>query len=241
MQLRTLFYLALVSALSSCATQNLLYTEAEGPLIDLMHTGSVYHHRIKTDDKVSLSIWNHDDMSVGSVFSIYNSNEAYGKWVLVDADGNVKLPKIGNVTIGGLTCPEAADTLEKYYATDLVDPVIVVKVLNREVTILGEVRTPGTYVLEKERNSIAEIFGKAQGFDKYADIDQVQLIRNGISYKLDLTSMSDDMLHTIIVESGDLIQVPSRKSKRFEQRVPVLIPFSSAITALAVVFSLVAR
>ena len=96
--------------------------------MELVKSDTVHYQTIKTDDKISLSIWNHDDMSIGSVFSIYNSNEAYGKWVLVDKAGFVSFPKIGKVKVSGLNCPQAADTLQALFAKYLVDPIIVVKV-----------------------------------------------------------------------------------------------------------------
>jgi polysaccharide export outer membrane protein len=225
----------------SCSTQNLFETSVEGQLIDLVSTDSLFHHVIRVDDKVSLSIWNHDDISVGSLFSMYSSNEAFGKWVLVDANGQVKLPQIGNVQLAGLTCPEAADTLEKMYGLNLVDPVIVVKVLNRQATVLGEVRLAGNYILEKERNTVTELIGMAQGFTLFADYEEVRLIRNGISYKLDFTVLSDRMEHVIVVEAGDIINVPARKAKTIEQKSKMLIPFSSALTAIAVAISISLR
>ncbi len=224
----------------SCKTQYLFESEQQGNLNELMITDTIaYENTIKTDDKVSLSIWNHDDMSIGSVFSIYNSNEAYGKWVLVDANGFVTLPKIGRVALRGQTCSAAADTLTKLYAKYLVSPVIVVKVLNREVTILGEIRTPGTYTLEKESNTLIEIIGKAQGFERYANFKKVQLIRNGISYNIDMTKLTKDMIHSIIVESGDVINIPSKRGKGLDQKAPTLIPFASALTAIVVALSLI--
>jgi len=224
--------------LSSCNTQNLFRTSNSGSISDLINGDENYHHVIQKDDKISLSIWNHDDMSVGSVFSIYNSNEAYGKWILVDEHGQVVLPKIGTYAIGGLTCPSAADSLKNRYAKFLVDPVIVVKVLNREVTLLGELRTPGTYILEKEKNTITEVLGMAEGFANYADLAKVQVIRNGVSYNLDLTKLDESLLHNIVIESGDIIHVPSKRGKSLDQKAPTLIPFSSSLTAIAVVISI---
>ncbi|MFT6761068.1 MAG: polysaccharide export outer membrane protein [Psychroserpens sp.] len=213
----------------------------QGDVTSLMQTGPFYEHYILPDDKISLSIWNHDDLSIGSVFNIYNSNEAYGKWVVVEANGHVQLPKLGNVRMGGLTCSEASEKLSQLYAEYLIDPIVVVKVLNREVTVLGEVRTPGTYILEKERNTLTDLIGKAQGFETYADYKKVQLIRNGISYTIDLTTLDDSMSHMLVVETGDIINVPSRNGKTFDRKITTLIPLASVITALGVVASIFLR
>ncbi len=236
--LQPLFYLILLLLGNACTNKNVFMSRSSGDISELANLDSMYYHRIKPDDKISLSIWNHDDMSVGSVFSIYNSNEAYGKWILVEANGEIVLPKIGTVNIGGMTCPEAALMLKNKYEKYLVNPLIVVKVLNREVTVLGEVRTPGVYTIDKERFTLTEAIGKAQGFEKYANFKKVQLIRDGVSYSINLLKLDDRELHAIIVESGDIINVPSRRGKRLDQKAPTLIPFASALTALALVISL---
>jgi polysaccharide export outer membrane protein len=226
-------------SLYSCASLNLFRGDQNADLEEILHQDSNYVSQIKVDDKISLSIWNHDDMSIGSLFSIYNSNESYGKWVLVESDGKVTLPQIGRVQLQGLTCSNAADTLTKLYSNKLVNPVIVVKILNRQITILGEVRTPGTYTIEKESNTISEIIGNAQGFMPYADLEKIQLIRNGKSYELNLTTFDSNGLHSVIVHSGDIINVPSRRGKGLDQKAPTLIPFTSVATAFAIVFSLI--
>jgi polysaccharide export outer membrane protein len=160
--------------------------------------------------------------------------------VLVDAAGYTMLPKLGKVRLGGLTCVEAADTLANLYSAFLVDPILVVKVLNRDVTILGEVRTPGKYILEKESNTLTEIIGNAQGFEFYADKKKVQLIRNNKSYQIDFTKLQDNN-YQILVQAGDVINVPTRRGKAIDKKAPTLIPFASAITALAVIASIVLK
>ena len=48
-------------------------------------------------------------------------------------------------------------TLTTLYSRLIVNPVIVLKVPNREVTVLGEVKSPGTLQLEKEYTSLVEV------------------------------------------------------------------------------------
>lgn len=235
------FMIMVLGSLFSCSTQQLLMSENHADIIDLLPKDSAYQHRIQVDDKLSLSIWNHDDLSIGSVFSIYNSNEAFGKWVLIDEDGNAQLPKIGEVHLEGLTCIEAADTLERLYAKHIKDPIIVAKVLNRHVTVLGEVRMPGYIILEEEQVNLMDVIGKAQGFSDYADLSSVRLVRGNKSYYLDLQELESVFYHNIIVHSGDILIVSSKKGKSLDQKAPTLIPFASALTAIAVFSTLIIK
>lgn len=224
--------------MQSCKVQNLFETEQYTDIQLLERPGSDYQHRIQADDKISVSIWNHNDLSIGSVFNIYNSNEAFGKWILVDKTGYASMPKIGPVYLEGMTCKAAADSLIERYKGFLVDPVIVVKVLNRNVTILGEVTQPGNYLLEKERTVLTEIIGHAEGFTSEAELSKIQLIRDGRNFLLDLSSMNQS-LHELTLFSGDVLVVPSKRGKPFHERSPTLIPFASFLTALALTFSVI--
>ncbi len=239
--LRPLFLLiAFAILLTSCSFQNIFVTDKHNDLTELLRMDTVYEHRIDVDDKLTISVWNHDNMSIGSLFGIYSSNQVYGRWIMVDARGDAVLPKIGRIRLAGLTTKEAGDKLSKRYADMLVEPIIVVKVLNRDVTILGEVRSPGKYILEKEKNTLIGIIGDAQGFNFYADKECVQLIRNNKSYKIDFTKLMHNN-YQILVQSGDVIHIPSRRGKAIDKKAPTLIPFASVLTALAVVLSIISR
>ena len=234
----TPFLITIALFVSSCAYQNILESDNQNDISELLTINSNYQYRIKVDDKLSISIWNHDNMSIGSLFGIYNSNEVYGKWVMVDAAGYIMVPKFGRIRLIGLTCVEAADALASLYSEILVDPNLVVKVLNRDVTILGEVRTPGKYIIEKQRNTLTEIIGFAQGFEFYADKKKVQLIRNNKSYIIDFTRLINNN-YQILIQAGDVINIPTRIGKSIDKKAPTLIPFASALTALALIFSVV--
>ena len=83
---------------SSCITQNLVSRSKKDETNVKAETQVFaydpnYVYTLKKDDKINISIWDHDDMSVGSIYGIYNSNEVYGKWLMLDADGNVEVPK----------------------------------------------------------------------------------------------------------------------------------------------------
>ena len=237
MLLLGLFYL------SSCKTTNLFEATNYANLDSLSKaSASMQLYRIKTDDKISVSIWNHDDLSVGSVFGIYNSNEVYGKWVMVNQIGEISLPEVGTVNVKGLTIHEAEKMLSEKYAKFIVKPTIVVKVLNREITVLGEVRKPGKIILEKEMTSVVEILAEAGGLDYYADKKNIKLIRgtkNGpVQFDLNLTKKNDFIAQTLPVQSGDVLYIPAKNGKASDKKITYLLPIASIVTALAVVGAL---
>lgn len=241
--MKTLLKLVLLALLfSSCKTQNLL--EEKKQTIDKItfQYDKNYQYKIRKDDKISLSVSGEDNLSVGSVYGIYNSNEVYGKWLLVDANGNIEIPKIGTTYIIGKTIPEMKDLLKTELKKWIINPVVDVKVLNKEITILGEVRTPGTIQVDKDHNNLFEMISKTGGFEFYANLKSIKILRqedeNVKVTNLDLTK-SDDILNTnILLHPGDIIIVPSKKNKEFDKRVATIIPFTTTITAAAIIMGL---
>lgn len=235
--------LLIMALFSSCATQNLF----EGQLRSSKKTdvnlfsASIADYKIRTGDKLTMSIWAHDDLSIGSLFGVYNSNEVYGKWVFVDAAGTVMLPKLGQTHLSGMNLKEAGDFLSEKYATFLVDPIIIVKVLNKEVSVLGDVITQGRFPLEKDYISLVDILAMAGGFDTYANKKAIKIIRGGKEnpkeYVVDLTSMPDYKLSNIAILPDDIVYVPSRKGKMFDRRSTSILPLTSVLSTIAIIIS----
>lgn len=233
---KLLLYSCLVTAmLSSCAYGRFMETDEDpNPAILLAQNPDV--HVLRVDDKITVSVWDHNDVSLGSIFSIYSVSESFGKWVLIDSLGNAMLPKLGSIHLKGMTCLEAGSTIAEMLQSDLVDPIVVVKVINKEVTVLGEVKTPGNYLIDKEHNTITELIGKAEGFLQYAKTNKVQLIRNDIVYTIDLSVHS--AYSTLNVKADDVIFIPAKKAKSFDLSIQRIIPFASAVTAVAIFITL---
>ncbi len=235
------FLWLLLIVLSSCASQNMFQKDPsikEDPTVFVLDTN--YQYRIRIDDKISISVWDHDDLSVGSIYGIYNSNEVYGKWLLVDARGNISVPQIGEVQVLGKSVLELEQQFREAYARYIKSPIVEVKVLNKEVTILGEIKSPGKLLLEKEHNSLVEAIGRAGDFDFYADRTHVQVIRhvNGEpkSVTVDLSLLKNYSSSNVYLQPGDVVYIPSRKSKVWDKRSgSIVVPATAIITTAVLV------
>jgi polysaccharide biosynthesis/export protein len=201
-----------------------------------------YQYTIRKDDKLSISVWGEDAYSVGSVYGIYNSNEVYGKWLLVDANGNVEIPRLGTTYVVGKTIPELKAQIKEALTQWLVNPIVDVKVLNKEITILGEVRNPGTIQVDKDQNTLLEMVSKVGGFDFYANLKTVKILRqegeNVRVTTLNLTEAKDVLSINIQLHPGDIVLVPSKKYKEFDKRISTIIPFTTTVSAAAIIMGL---
>lgn len=237
------FFLITVGvALSSCKTNNLFVdrkaSHAVAALDSVFWNNSDYQYHIRKDDKITISVWGQDDISVGSTYGIYNSNEVYGKWLMVDANGNIEIPKIGTFHVETMTIIQLKDTLKTIYSDWVKVPVVDVKILNREITVMGEVRDPQVITIDKERNTLLEMIAKCKGFEFYANPAYVKVFRQVGAHvhvaHLDLTKSSDIRYRNIDLYPGDVVVVPSKKYKEFDKRISTIIPFTTALTSAAI-------
>lgn len=239
-------FVLLALALASCKTQNLFVQKHSTPLKDSVDASFLYdpgyQYVIRKDDKIAIGVWGQDELSVGSVYGIYNSNEVYGKWLLVDAEGNIEVPKLGTTSVLGKTIPQLKDTLRQALKKWIVNPVVDVKVLNKEITLLGEVRTPGVQKVDKDQNSLVEMISRAGGTEFYANLKVVKVLRQqGADVKVinvDLTKPDDYLNRNLQLHPGDIVIVPSKKYKEFDKRISTIIPFTTTISAAAILLSL---
>lgn len=235
-------YILFLFVLTSCSTQNLFVKKANDFTDAIVDSSFLYdpnyQYKIHKDDKIAISVWGQDELSIGSVYGIYNSNEVYGKWLLVDANGNIEIPKIGTTYVLDKTIPELKESLKQEFQKWVVNSIVDVKVLNKEITILGELRNPGTIKIDKDQNRLLEIISKAGGTEFYANLKIIKILRQEGEHvrvtNIDLTLSNDLNYRNVTLHPGDIVIVPSKKCKDFDKRVSTIIPFTSTITAAAI-------
>lgn len=231
---------------SSCSTQNLFVDKKADnrpeALPEVFQPDYGYQYHIRKDDKITISVWEQDDLGVGSSYGIYNSNEVYGKWLMVDVEGMISVPKIGAFKVENKTIIQLKDTLTAMFGEWVLNPVVDIKVLNRDISILGEVRNPQVIPVDKERNMLLEIVAAAGGFEFYAELRNVKVLRqsgeNVHVANINLAQSGDYLYRNISLYPGDVVIVPSKRNKEFDKRVSTIIPFTTTITAAAILMGL---
>ncbi|MEP6004914.1 MAG: polysaccharide biosynthesis/export family protein, partial [Maribacter dokdonensis] len=96
---------------------------------------------------------------------------------IVDKSGNIDFPVIGQVKIAGLTAEKTKELLKVKLSNYLKDPIINIRLKNFTVTILGEVKSPGTYPVIGEQITILEALGLANDLTIKGKRDNILVIR----------------------------------------------------------------
>jgi len=240
---KLLFFTVIIAVtLSSCKTTNLFSDQQTGKPVAALDSvflpNSNYQYHIRKDDKLTISLWGQDELSVGSTYGIYNSNEVYGKWLMVDARGNIEIPRIGTFHVENMTLIQLKDSLRLRFGEWIVNPVVDIKVLNREITVLGEVRDPQVITVDKEHNTLLEMIARCKGLEFYANIKHIKVLRqvgeDVYVANIDLTAKGDYHMKNINLFPGDVVIVPSKKYKEFDRRISVIIPLTTTLTAASI-------
>ena len=111
--------------------------------------------------------------------------------------------------------------------------------LNLETTVLGEVVQPGKLHLEKQRNTLVEVLGRAGDFGPYADKRHVKVLRQvGSSTQateVDLTTLDGFERDNLVILPGDVVFVPAKNGKQFDRKAPSVIGIASVISTIIII------
>jgi len=164
---------------------------------------------------------------------------------LVNREGNLLFPVLGNVRAAGLTQKELTDKLAAALVQRklLIDPIINVRILNFKVTVLGEVTNPTVVPVPNEKISMLEAIGMAGDMTLYAQRDNVLLIRveNGkkITRRINLNSPDFMTSPYYYLKTNDVVYVEPNNVKvastsRTQQLLPSIL---SGLSLVAIIVS----
>lgn len=169
-----------------------------------------------------------------------------GLTYLVEHDGFINLPIIGRVEIAGKTPRSAELYLEELYGKEIVDPFILLNVINRRVTIFtGNGGNGSVVVLSNNNVKLLEAIALAGGIANSGRASRIKLIRGDLSnpdvYLIDLSTIDGIQQSDITLQANDIIYIePIGVTTRqiLSEISPVLGFATSLITLYFVIQSL---
>ncbi|MFD2516570.1 polysaccharide biosynthesis/export family protein [Salinimicrobium flavum] len=162
---------------------------------------------------------------------------------LVDSDGNIEFPLLGTVHVAGLTRQELVEKFKKEISVYVQDPIVNIKIVNFQVTILGEVNRPGTFTVPDERLSLSKALGLAGDLTIYGRRDNVMILREtgGIKeYKyVDLTKSEFLNSPYYYLQQNDVVYVEPNSAQMqgasYNRNASVYISIASVLISLIIV------
>jgi polysaccharide biosynthesis/export protein len=238
--------------LSSCITQSKLqYVQDKDNNIKAFKEVELPDYRLKSNDELYIQVFSLDEAAV-NVFSntkqdpYVGSMSPFGASLMsyaVDKDGYVFLPVIGKIIVKDKTLSEVSTILKDSLNHILSQPIVSVKLVNRYVSVLGEVRNPGHFPYSQDKFTIYDAIGLAGDITDYGNRRQVILIRNinGENFRISVDLTKADILKSEYynLRPNDIVFVKQARQKFWNiSQVPISL-FLSAITTAILIHSII--
>lgn len=140
----------------------------------------------------------------------------------VSPEGNIDFPVLGKIHVAGMTRSELSGFIKgEIMGRDLAkDPVVTVEFLSSGINMMGEVKEPGRYDLNKDKLTIVEALALAGDLTITGRRDNVRVFREEDgkmkTYTMDLTDMSKTIYSPgYYLQQNDIVYVePNDMRKR---------------------------
>ncbi|QKG78795.1 polysaccharide biosynthesis/export family protein [Tenuifilum thalassicum] len=200
---------------------------------------------IKPGDVLSIQIYTQDP-NISQLFNLantQNTNASYNTEISsyisgfsVNDSGQVNLPVIGKVKISELSVRDAQESIQQAANKYLKDALVVVKLLSFRVTVLGEVKLPGTYTNYKDNLNIFEAIGMAGDLTDFGERSNVLVLRNtpqGVkTFRMNLQDKNIVTSEGFFLQPNDTVIVEPRKGKVMALNTPNIQLILSTLTTV---------
>ncbi len=128
--------------------------------------------------------------------------------VIIDDEGNIELPLVGQIKAAGLTASELAEHVQANYVPRYyVRCTATVLIAQRFFYVGGEVKNPGRFVWSED-TSLMKAINTASGFTDYANRSKVQLVRGKTIETYDCDDLQRHPAKDVPIRPGDTVTVP---------------------------------
>ena len=163
---------------------------------------------------------------------------------LVSNEGYIVFPVLGKIFVQNLTMSQLREDLENRLLEYLTDPLVSIRQLNFNITVLGEVKKPGQYTSASDKVTLLQALGMAGDMTDNGDRTKVKLVRheNGSdqTYVIDFTEKNITSSPYYYMQQNDVLYVEPDANKKIianvnPNRTLVFSIVGSAIALLSLI------
>jgi len=137
---------------------------------------NLYIRVINTIDERSAASLN-GETSLSRTNYLTNDASIYLQTYTLDEQGFIELPLTGKIELKNLTIDEAKDKMQAALNQYVNQTMLIVKLANFNITVLGEVVRPGMYKVYQSQINLFEAISMASNMTNFAKKDEVKIIR----------------------------------------------------------------
>jgi len=236
-KLRSIGILILMLLLTSACVSHkkTIYVQDEGKKLPLKEyeIARQITETIQPGDELYITVSTSDERPTN-----FSAVEAFGidvtlRSYTVGDDGYIRFPYLRTVNVLGKTLVEVADEIEGELGSFITTPSVIVRFVNKKITVIGEVSGPGVYNFYDKNINLLQAIAYAGDIGTFGNRKHVILIReeNNKIYKhrIDLTDENILVSPYYIVKPDDIIYVEPLRIKRWGFET---FPYTLVITLL---------
>ena len=178
-----------------------------------------YEPEIQVGDLLTINVSALDNEAVTPFNLVENSGSRNAMVVryLVNIDGELNFPVIGKLKAEGLTSKQLNALLVKRLSVYIQNPIVNIRLVNFKISVLGEVREPGSFPIPNERVSILEAISLAGDLTIQGKRNNVLLVREEkgkrVFVNIDLTNKALFNSPYYYLAQNDVLYVTPNKAK----------------------------
>lgn len=200
-------------------------------------------YRIAANDAVQYKVFTNDGFKLIDLASTGTGLFRNDLDVIVESSGEVKMPLLGRLNVGGLTIKEAEKLMEERYSEFYVKPYVTLKVINKRVIVFpGNTGQAKVINMANNNTTVIEAIATAGGIPEDGKAYKIKLIRNNTDpslkpfvYLMDLSRIEGVTLANSKVQANDIIYVEPRY-RPFRTLATELAPLATLLTTLLILF-----
>jgi len=190
-------------------------------------------YRLKPQDRIQVSVFSLTDDKL-------NFFKRPDLELVVSSNGDISIPVIGPVKVRDLTLKETEEKLVSEVAAYLKSPNITVKLLNFNITVLGEVNRQGSFTVAESSITILGAIGAAGGVTENANMKNVRVVRNenDTARIFQVNMLADNLLlsDNYFLQPNDVVLVnPMRSRASNQQKAATVSLVVSMLTSLVLI------
>ncbi|WP_186279994.1 polysaccharide biosynthesis/export family protein [Fluviicola chungangensis] len=173
---------------------------------------------ITAEDQESARIYNLPTASSSNQGYTIGNPALYG--YLVNARGEISLPILGILNVAGKNRMDVESEIKTMLTGHLKNPTVHIQILNFKVTVLGDVKSPGTFKIPNERITLLEAIGLAGDLKMSGKRENIKVIRDSsgvkMEYSINLTKKDVFRSPAYYLQQNDVVYVQPNAAARSE-------------------------
>ena len=242
----------LVFLMPSCRVlyPNLMFQQKQYQYFELAQK-QIDQYVIQPGDEMTLKVYARDGFrlidvigssniaGVNGTSSVFVASQ--GLTYLVDNEGFVRLPVVGEIFVKGYTEKELNRILAERFSGLFVDPFVTVKIENRRAFVFKG-STGGVISLNNGPTNLLEVIAKSGGMAGNSKAFKIKVIRGDLKnpqvFLIDLSTLEGMRKADLIVQSNDIIYIEEKRQSIAAQILSEVSPYLAFVTTIATIILL---